>query len=166
VRGPAWSQSRCTWTRRLVVRRLSQTSHSTRPRWPAVRCWALPVSFAITRALSYLGSRARGTYPGRVCSLLVRESTASAQRRRYASGHSVLLGRACKRRLPVFCWAGCIVTACAYLLHLLGNSCVFLCPVCRASGVAHSASAKFSPTRAHYVSVRQTLPESLSSFFI
>ena len=39
------------WSTRSA-RRLSQTPHSTRPRWPAVRCWALPVSFAITKGIT------------------------------------------------------------------------------------------------------------------
>jgi hypothetical protein len=49
--GP-WPQSRWTWTGRRNARRLSRTPHSTRPRWPAVRCWALPVSFAITKGIT------------------------------------------------------------------------------------------------------------------
>lgn len=49
--GP-WPQSRWTWTGHFHVRRLSQTPHSTRPRWPAVRWWALPVSFAITKGIT------------------------------------------------------------------------------------------------------------------
>jgi hypothetical protein len=49
--GP-WPQSRWTWTGRSTARRLSQTPHSTRPRGPAVRCWALPVSFAITKGIT------------------------------------------------------------------------------------------------------------------
>ena len=48
----SWPQSRWTWTGRLAARRLSQTLHSTRPRWPAVQCWALPVSFAITKGIT------------------------------------------------------------------------------------------------------------------
>ena len=46
--GP-WPQSRWTWTGRRTTRRLSRTPHSARPTWPAVRCWALSVSFAITK---------------------------------------------------------------------------------------------------------------------
>ncbi len=49
--GP-WPQSRWTWTGRQAVRRLSQTPHSARPRGPAVRCWAQPVSFAITKGIT------------------------------------------------------------------------------------------------------------------
>ena len=49
--GP-WPQSRWTWTGRPTVRRLSQTPHSARPRGPAVRCWAQPVSFAITKGIT------------------------------------------------------------------------------------------------------------------
>ena len=49
--GP-WPQSRWTWTGRLNMRRLSQTPHSARLRQPAVRCWALPVSFAITKGIT------------------------------------------------------------------------------------------------------------------
>ena len=49
--GP-WPQSRWTWTGRLAAKRLSQTPHSARPEWPAVRCWALPVSFAITKGIT------------------------------------------------------------------------------------------------------------------
>ena len=49
--GP-WPQSRWTWTGRRTTRRLSQTPHSARPRGPAVRCWALPVSFAITKGIT------------------------------------------------------------------------------------------------------------------
>ena len=49
--GP-WPQSRWTWTGRSVTRRLSQTPHAAQPRWLAVRCWALPVSFAITRGIT------------------------------------------------------------------------------------------------------------------
>ena len=49
--GP-WPQSRWTWTGRRVARRLSRTPHSARPRGPAVRCWALPVSFAITKGIT------------------------------------------------------------------------------------------------------------------
>ena len=49
--GP-WPQSRWTWTGSFTARRRSQTPHSTRPRWPAVRCWALPVSFAITKGIT------------------------------------------------------------------------------------------------------------------
>jgi len=49
--GP-WPQSRWTWTGRFITRRLSRTPHAARPRWPAVRCWALPVSFAITRGIT------------------------------------------------------------------------------------------------------------------
>ena len=49
--GP-WPQSRWTWTGCRVARRLSRTPHSARPKWPAVRCWALPVSFAITRGIT------------------------------------------------------------------------------------------------------------------
>jgi hypothetical protein len=47
-----WPQSRWTWTGRRAARRLPRTPHSTRPRWPAVRCWALPVSFAITKGIT------------------------------------------------------------------------------------------------------------------
>ncbi len=47
-----WPQSRWTWTGRRAARRLPQTPHSTRPRWPEVRCWALPVSFAITKGIT------------------------------------------------------------------------------------------------------------------
>ena len=49
--GP-WPQSRWTWTGRRTARRLSQTPHAARPRGPAVRCWTLPVSFAITRGIT------------------------------------------------------------------------------------------------------------------
>jgi len=49
--GP-WPQSRWTWTGRRAARRLSRTPHSARPRWPAVRCWAQPVSFAITKGIT------------------------------------------------------------------------------------------------------------------
>ena len=49
--GP-WPQSRWTWTGRQAARRLSRTPHSARPRGPAVRCWALPVSFAITKGIT------------------------------------------------------------------------------------------------------------------
>jgi len=34
------------------ARRLPQTPHSARPGWPTVRCWALPVSFTITRGIT------------------------------------------------------------------------------------------------------------------
>jgi hypothetical protein len=47
-----WPQSRWTWTGHLTVRRLSRTLHSARPRWPAVQCWAPPVSFAITKGIT------------------------------------------------------------------------------------------------------------------
>ena len=49
--GP-WPQSRWTWTGCRVARRLSRTPHAARPKWPAVRCWAVPVSFAITRGIT------------------------------------------------------------------------------------------------------------------
>jgi hypothetical protein len=49
--GP-WPQSRWTLTGRHTVRRLSQTLHSARPQRPAVQCWALPVSFAITKGIT------------------------------------------------------------------------------------------------------------------
>ena len=49
--GP-WPQSRWTWTGRRTARRLSQTPHSARPGGTAVRCWALPVSFAITKGIT------------------------------------------------------------------------------------------------------------------
>ena len=49
--GP-WPQSRWTWTGCRVARRLSRTLHSARPKWPAVQCWALPVSFAITKGIT------------------------------------------------------------------------------------------------------------------
>ena len=49
--GP-WPQSRWTWTGHRDARRLSRTPHSARPRGPAVRCWALPVSFAITKGIT------------------------------------------------------------------------------------------------------------------
>ena len=49
--GP-WPQSRWTWTGCRVARRLSRTPHSARPKGPAVRCWALPVSFAITKGIT------------------------------------------------------------------------------------------------------------------
>jgi hypothetical protein len=49
--GP-WPQSRWTWTGRRAAKRLSRTPHSARPVWPAVRCWALPVSFAITKGIT------------------------------------------------------------------------------------------------------------------
>ena len=48
----SWPQSRGTWTGRQTATRLSQTPHATRPRWPAVRCWARPVSFAITKGIT------------------------------------------------------------------------------------------------------------------
>ena len=49
--GP-WPQSRWTWTGRLIARRLSRTPHSAQRRTLAVRCWAPPVSFAITRGIT------------------------------------------------------------------------------------------------------------------
>ncbi len=49
--GP-WPQSRWTWTGRRDARRPSQTPHAARPRGPAVRCWAVPVSFAITKGIT------------------------------------------------------------------------------------------------------------------
>ncbi len=49
--GP-WPQSRWTWTGRRAARRLSRTPHSARPRWPAVRCWAQPVSLAVTKGIT------------------------------------------------------------------------------------------------------------------
>ena len=49
--GP-WPQSRWTWTDRKAARRLSRTPHATRPRGPGVRCWAQPVSFAITKGIT------------------------------------------------------------------------------------------------------------------
>ena len=49
--GP-WPQSRWTWTGRSTARRLSRTPHSARPRGPAVRCWAQPGSFAITKGIT------------------------------------------------------------------------------------------------------------------
>ena len=49
--GP-WPLSRWTWADRKATRRLSLTPHATRPRGPAVRCWALPVSFAITKGIT------------------------------------------------------------------------------------------------------------------
>ena len=49
--GP-WPLSRWTWADRKAARRLSQTPHAARPRGPAVRCWAPPVSFAITKGIT------------------------------------------------------------------------------------------------------------------
>jgi hypothetical protein len=49
--GP-WPQSRWTWTDRKAARRLSQTPHAARPRGTAVRCWAQPGSFAITKGIT------------------------------------------------------------------------------------------------------------------
>ena len=40
------------WLARQTVRRLSQTRHSTRPRWPVVTRWPIPVSFAITKGIT------------------------------------------------------------------------------------------------------------------
>ena len=40
------------WLVRQALRRLSQTQHSTRPRWPAVLRWPNPVSFAITKGIT------------------------------------------------------------------------------------------------------------------
>ena len=47
-----WPQSRWTWTDRNSARRLSRTLHSARRQPPAVQCWALPVSFAITKGIT------------------------------------------------------------------------------------------------------------------
>ena len=49
--GP-WPQSRWTWTNHFAVRRLSQTLHSAQRQPSAVQCWALPVSFAITKGIT------------------------------------------------------------------------------------------------------------------
>ncbi len=49
--GP-WPQSRWTWTDQKNARRPSQTPHAARTRGPAVRCWAVPVSFAITKGIT------------------------------------------------------------------------------------------------------------------
>ena len=48
--GP-WPQSRWTWTGRPTARRLSRTPHSARPAGPAVRCWTVLVSLAVTRSI-------------------------------------------------------------------------------------------------------------------
>jgi hypothetical protein len=49
--GP-WPQSRWTWTGRPAAMRLSRTPHSARPQRPAVRCWAAPVSLAVTKGIT------------------------------------------------------------------------------------------------------------------
>jgi hypothetical protein len=49
--GP-WPQSRWTWTGRSAAMRLSRTPHSARRRSPAVRCWAAPVSLAVTKGIT------------------------------------------------------------------------------------------------------------------
>ena len=51
---PLWNIApvRGTWTHCHAAMRPPQTPHSAQPEWQAVRCWAPPVSFAITRGIT------------------------------------------------------------------------------------------------------------------